>query len=233
MRGTVNLIIANGIRPEIRPAMYQPPAFREDRIEVKHQLIRAHPLGLLITAGPAGLLANLFPFLLDSEETDRGTLRLHIARANPQWRELEAIEECLVVFRGLQDYVTPSWYETKRETGKVVPTWNYVTVHAWGRPRVVHDDDWLRRQIEDLTDSRESLRAAPGKVDDAPPDFITAQMRGIIGIEIPISRIEGKWKMSQNRPEADRAGVVAGFREAGAAGEAIAAMVEERGRAME
>jgi len=115
----------------------------------------------------------------------------------------------------------------------VVPTWNYVTVHAWGRPRVVHDDDWLRRQIEDLTDSRESLRAAPWKVDDAPPDFITAQMRGIIGIEIPISRIEGKWKMSQNRPEADRAGVVAGFREAGAAGEAIAAMVEERGRAME
>jgi len=213
--------------------MYQPPAFREDRIAVKHQLIRAHPLGLLITAGPAGLLANLFPFLLDSEETDRGTLRLHIARANPQWRELEAIEECLVVFRGLQDYVTPSWYETKRETGKVVPTWNYVTVHAWGRPRVVHDDDWLRRQIEDLTDSRESLRAAPWKVDDAPPDFITAQMRGIIGIEIPISRIEGKWKMSQNRPEADRAGVVAGFREAGAAGEAIAAMVEERGRAME
>ena len=212
--------------------MYQPPAFREDRIEVQHQLIRAHPLGLLITAGPAGLLANLFPFLLDSEDTDKGTLRLHIARANPQWRELEAVEECLVVFRGPQDYVTPSWYETKRETGKVVPTWNYVTVHAWGRPRVIHDDVWLRRQIEDLTDSRESLRAAPWKVDDAPPDFIAAQMRGIIGVEIPISRIEGKWKMSQNRPEADRAGVVAGFREAGAAGEAIAAIVEERGRAL-
>ncbi|MDE2243052.1 MAG: FMN-binding negative transcriptional regulator [Bradyrhizobium sp.] len=211
--------------------MYQPPAFREDRIEVQHQLIRAHPLGLLITAGPAGLLANLFPFLVDSEGTDKGTLRLHIARANPQWCELEAVEECLVVFRGPQDYVTPSWYETKRETGKVVPTWNYVTVHAWGRPRVIHDDVWLRRQIEDLTDSRESLRPAPWKVDDAPPDFIAAQMRGIIGIEIPISRIEGKWKMSQNRPEADRAGVAAGFREAGAAGEAIAAIVEERGAA--
>ncbi|MDE2472105.1 MAG: FMN-binding negative transcriptional regulator [Bradyrhizobium sp.] len=212
--------------------MYQPPAFREDRIEVQHQLIRAHPLGLLITAGPAGLLANLFPFLVDSQGTGKGTLRLHIARANPQWCELEAVEECLVVFRGPQDYVTPSWYETKRETGKVVPTWNYVTVHAWGRPRVIHDDVWLRRQIEDLTDSRESLRPAPWKVDDAPPDFIAAQMRGIIGIEIPISRIEGKWKMSQNRPEADRAGVAAGFREAGAAGEAIAAIVEERGRAL-
>jgi transcriptional regulator len=212
--------------------MYQPPAFREDRIEVQHQFIRAHPLGLLITAGPAGLLANLFPFLLDSEGTDKGTLRLHMARANPQWRELEAVEECLVEFRGPQDYVTPSWYETKRETGKVVPTWNYVTVHAWGHPRVIHDDVWLRRQIEDLTDSRESLRAAPWKVDDAPRDFIAAQMRGIVGIEIPISRIEGKWKMSQNRPAADRAGVVAGFREAGAAGEAIAAIVEERGRAV-
>ena len=212
--------------------MYQPPAFREDHVEVQHQLIRAHPLGLLITAGPAGLLANLFPFLLDSEGTDKGTLRLHIARANPQWRELEAVEECLVVFCGPQDYVTPSRYETKRETGKVVPTWNYVMVHVWGRPRVIHDDVWLRRQIEDLTDSRERLRAAPWKVDDAPPDFIAAQMRAIIGVEIPISRTEGKWKMSQNRPAADRAGVVAGFREAGAAGEAIAAIVEERGRAL-
>jgi transcriptional regulator len=212
--------------------MYQPPAFREDRIEVQHHLIRAHPLALLITAGPTELLANLFPFLLDSEGTDKGTLRLHIARANPQWRELESVEECLVVFCGPQDYVTPSWYETKRETGKVVPTWNYVTVHVWGRPRVIHDDVWLRRQIEDLTDSRERLRAAPWKVDDAPPDFIAAQMRAIIGVEIPISRIESKWKMSQNRPEADRAGVVAGFREAGAAGEAIAAIVEERGRAL-
>ncbi|HEY3794774.1 MAG TPA: FMN-binding negative transcriptional regulator [Bradyrhizobium sp.] len=208
--------------------MYQPAHFREDRIEVQHQLIRAHPLGLLITAGPGGLLANLFPFLLDSDGSDKGTLRLHIARANPQWREIEAIEECLVVFQGPQDYVTPSWYATKRETGKVVPTWNYATVHAWGRPRVVNDDAWLRRQIEDLTASREGLRAAPWNVDDAPAEFIVAQMRGIVGVEIPLSRIEGKWKMSQNRPEADRAGVVAGFREAGEAGEKIAAIVEER-----
>jgi transcriptional regulator len=210
--------------------MYQPPHFREDRIEVQHQLIRANPLGLLITAGPGGLLANSFPFLLDCDRSDKGTLRLHIARANPQWRELEAVEECLVVFQGSQDYVTPSWYATKRETGKVVPTWNYATVHAWGRPRVVNDDVWLRRQIEDLTASREGLRAAPWHVEDAPPEFIVAQMRGIVGVEIPIARIEGKWKMSQNRPEADRAGVVAGFREAGEAGEAIAAIVEERGR---
>src|SRR5215470_2098279 len=207
--------------------MYQPSAFREDRIEVQHALIRAHPLGLLITSGPAGLLANLFPFLVDADGSEKGTLRLHIARANPQWKELEAIEECLVVFQGPQDYVTPSWYATKRETGKVVPTWNYVTVHAWGRPRVMNDDSWLRRQIEDLTNSRETQRTEPWLVSDAPDDFVAMQMRAIVGIEIPVSRIEGKWKMSQNRPEADRAGVIAGFREAG--DEAIAALVEERG----
>jgi transcriptional regulator len=210
-------------------AMYQPPAFREDRIEVQHELIRAHPLGLLITAGPGGLIANPFPFLLDPEGSEKGTLRLHIARANPQWRELEAVDECLVVFQGPQDYVTPSWYATKRETGKVVPTWNYATVHAWGRPHVMNDDAWLRRQIEDLTRSRESDRAEPWKVDDAPAEFVTAQMRGIVGVEIVISRIEGKWKMSQNRPPADRLGVIVGFREAGEAGEAIADLVAERG----
>ena len=209
--------------------MYQPPHFREDRIEVQHELIRTHPLGLLITAGPGGLIANPFPFLLDQEGSDKGTLRLHIARANPQWRELEAIEECLVVFQGPQDYVTPSWYATKRETGKVVPTWNYATVHAWGRPRVMNDDAWLRRQIEDLTRSRESHRAEPWQVDDAPADFVMAQMRAIVGVEIAISRIEGKWKMSQNRPPADRLGVIDGFRQAGEAGEAIAGLVAERG----
>jgi transcriptional regulator len=223
--------------------MYQPPAFREDRIEVQHALIRRHPLGLLITAGPGGLIANPFPFLLDAkasgdakapgqdgqEESGNGTLRLHIARANPQWRELEAVDECLIVFQGPQDYVTPSWYATKRETGKVVPTWNYATVHAWGRPRIMNDDAWLRRQIEDLTGSRESRRAEPWQVDDAPAEFVAAQMRGIVGVEIVISRIEGKWKMSQNRPEADRVGVIAGFRESGEAGEEIAALVAERG----
>jgi transcriptional regulator len=207
--------------------MYQPPVFREDRIDVQHALIRAHPLGLLITAGPAGLLANLFPFLVDAG-SEKGTLRLHIARANPQWKELQAIEECLVVFQGPQDYVTPSWYATKRETGKVVPTWNYATVHVWGRPRVMNDDAWLRRQLDDLTASREGPREEPWKVDDAPADFVAMQMRAIVGVEIPIARMEGKWKMSQNRPEADRTGVIEGFRAMGEAGEEIAALVAER-----
>jgi transcriptional regulator len=208
--------------------MYQLPVFREDRVEVQHELIRAHPLGLLISAGPSGLMANPLPFLIDADNSEHGTLRMHMARANPQWRELETVEECLVVFQGPQDYVTPSWYATKRETGKVVPTWNYATVHAWGRPLIINDAAWLRRQLDDLTLSREGVRPAPWRVDDAPPDFVAAQIEGIVGVEIPILRIEGKWKMSQNRPEADRAGVLAGFRERGEAGEPMAALVAER-----
>ena len=210
--------------------MYQPSAFREDRLDVQHALIRAHPLGLLITAGPAGLLANPLPFLLDAAGTQKGSLRLHMARANPQWKELAAVEECLIVFQGPQDYVTPSWYATKRETGKVVPTWNYATVHAWGRPRIMRDDAWLRRQLEDLTLSREGRRSEPWKVDDAPAEFVAMQMRAIVGVEIPIRHIEGKWKMSQNRPQADREGVIAGFREGGEAGEVLAKLVKERGK---
>jgi len=209
--------------------MYQPPNFREDRLDVQHSLIRAHPLGLIITAGAGGLMANWIPCLVDADGTEFGTIRCHLARANNQWRELASVEECMVVFQGPQDYVTPSWYATKRETGKVVPTWNYATVHVWGRPRVVQDDVWLRRQLDDLTQQCESDRPMPWKVDDAPADFVVAQMKGIVGIEIPITRIEGKWKMSQNRPEADRVGVLDGYREKGATAEGMAKLVAERG----
>jgi transcriptional regulator len=207
--------------------MYQPPAFREDRLEVQHELIRAQPLGLLITAGPSGLVANLIPFLITPEASPRGTLRAHFSRANPHWRELAAVEECLVVFQGPQDYVTPSWYVTKQETGKVVPTWNYVTVHAWGRPRVIEDGLWLRRQLDDLTHLNEGSRPTPWLVDDAPSDYVASQMKGIIGLEIPIDRIEGKWKVSQNRPAVDRAGVVTGLEAEGK--EVMARLVAERG----
>ncbi|MDB5510541.1 MAG: FMN-binding negative transcriptional regulator [Enterovirga sp.] len=209
--------------------MYQPPLFREDRLEVQHELIRANPLGLLITAGASGLMANPIPFLIDPEASEHGTLRCHLARANPQWRDLASVDECLVVFQGPQDYVTPSWYATKRETGKVVPTWNYATVHAWGRPSVTHEAGWLRRQLDDLTLLREGGRPVPWQVGDAPADFVAAQIRGIVGVEIPIGRIEGKWKVSQNRPEADRAGVHAGLAAAGESASAMAALVAERG----
>jgi transcriptional regulator len=208
--------------------MYQPPHFREDRLEVQHALIRTHSLGLLVTAGPGGLQANHVPFLVDADGSEHGTLRVHLARANPQLQELTTVTECLVVFQGPQQYISPSLYPTKREHGKVVPTWNYITVHAWGQPRVIDDAAWLRRQVEDLTLHKEGSRPAPWTVSDAPEQFVAAQLKGIIGIEIPIARIEGKWKVSQNRPAVDQTGVVAGLRGNGDDAEIMAALVAER-----
>ena len=210
--------------------MYQPPHFREDRRDVQHALIKAHSLGLLITAGPEGLQANYIPFLIDAQASDNGTLRAHLARANPQLRELAAVEECLVVFQGPQAYVSPSLYPSKRETGKVVPTWNYITVQAWGRARVMDDANWIRGQIDDLTRHKEADRAAPWNVADAPDTFLTSQIKAIVGLEIPILRIEGKWKVSQNRVAPDAAGVAAGLRGEGEEADAVAAAVAERMR---
>jgi transcriptional regulator len=210
--------------------MYQPPHFREDRVEVQHDLIRAHPLGLLITSGPSGLLANPIPFVIYSDASAHGTLRAHLSRGNPHWRELMAVEQCLIVFQGPHEYITPSWYPSKHEHGKAVPTWNYVTVHAWGRPAVTEDAGWLRRQLEDLTSLKEGTRPAPWLVSDAPAPYLAAQMKGIVGVEIPIDRIEGKWKASQNKAEVDRAGVVAGLRsEYGESAKVMADLVAERG----
>ncbi len=192
--------------------MYIPSSFRESRIEVMHGLIRLHPLGIIITGGAGGLMASSVPFLVYAEEGTSGTLRAHMARANSHWHELGRVSECLVVFQGEQGYITPSWYPSKKETHKVVPTWNYATVHAWGKPQIVEDVAWLRRLLEDLTNSQEHKRTQPWKVGDAPGSFIEAQISAIVGFEIPIKRIEGKWKMSQNRPDADRTGVVEGLR---------------------
>lgn len=210
--------------------MYQPPHFQETRPDVLHGLIRAHPLGLLVSNGSDGPVANPLPFLLDADVPPNGRLRVHLAKANPQWRLLadNPASPVLVVFQGADTYVTPSWYETKRETGKVVPTWNYATVHCWGRPTVIEDAGWLRRQIGALTDHKESGRAAPWAVEDAPEPYVQSQIKGIVGLEIPVARSEGKWKVSQNRPEADRVGVVEGLRESDAAS-GMAALVAERG----
>ena len=210
--------------------MYQPPHFREERLDVLHALIESHPLGLLITAGPGGLQANNVPFLIDAKMSERGTLRAHLARANPQAQELAAVTECLVVFQGPQHYISPSLYATKQETGKVVPTWNYITVQAYGAPRVIDDAGWLRQQIDDLTRHQESPRAAPWHVSDAPETFIAAQAKGIVGLEIPIARLDGKWKVSQNRPAADQAGVAAGLRGLGGNADAMADAVAARGK---
>jgi len=190
--------------------MYQPPHHREDRLEIQHALIRAHPLGLLVSHGPDGLAANQVPFLLDAAASPLGTLAGHLARANDQWRHLDGAE-VLIVFQGPAAYVTPAWYETKRETGKVVPTWNYTTVQARGLVRVIEDQDWLAAQVARLTGEQEAGRAEPWAVGDAPPAYVAAMLRGIVGIEIVVAAIEGKWKVSQNRSAADRRGVADGL----------------------
>jgi len=195
--------------------MYEPPLHRQDDLAAQHALIRARPLGLLISHGPSGLLANSIPFTLVDDGTRFGMLRCHVARANPQWRDLQTASEVLVVFQGAGSYITPSWYATKRETGKVVPTWNYQMVQARGRPEVIETVEWLRAQIEQLTNEREARREKPWAVGDAPEDFIAQQMRAIVGVEIPVADMRGKWKVSQNRNDADRAGVIEGLSETG------------------
>jgi len=191
--------------------MYQPPHFREDDLGTQHALIRAYPLGMLITSGNSGLLANPVPFHLDGEAAEKGVLRLHLARANSQWKDIRDGATVLAVFQGADSYVTPSWYKTKQETGKVVPTWNYAIVQARGPARIVEDAGWLLSQIEAITSQHENSRPMPWSVNDAPDDFISAQLKGIVGIEIEISAIEGKWKVSQNRPVGDREGVASGL----------------------
>ena len=190
--------------------MYCPPLFREDRLEAQHAFIRSHPLGLLISSGPSGLLANLLPFELKTGASERGVLQAHMARANPQWREIDD-RAVLIVFRGADAYVSPSLYATKRETGKVVPTWNYTMVQARGTAKIRDDEHWLAGQLAKLTSAREAGRPAPWAVSDAPADYIEAQMKHIVGVEIEIVALEGKWKLSQNQPEANRRSVLAGF----------------------
>ncbi len=206
--------------------MYLPAQFEESRVEVLHALIRAHPLGALVTRSGDGLEANHIPFEVDPAPGPLGTLRAHVARANPVWRQAPPGEEALVIFQGPEAYISPAWYPTKQETGKVVPTWNYAVVHACGVPRFIDDPVWLRAFVERLTDRHEGGRPEPWKVADAPADFIQAMVGAIVGLEIPITRLAGKWKVSQNRPPWDRDGVVAGLlRERGGAGAAMADLV--------
>jgi transcriptional regulator len=192
--------------------MYVPSHFEESRPDVLHELIRQHPLAALVTLGSKGLEANHIPLELDPEPAPFGTLRGHVARGNPLWRDFSRAIEALAVFQGPQAYISPSWYQTKRETGKVVPTYNYIVVHAYGPIRIIEDRAWLRGLVERLTNRYEAGRAKPWKVTDAPADFVEQMLGAIVGIEIPLTRLVGKWKVSQNRPSADRDGVVAGLR---------------------
>jgi transcriptional regulator len=195
--------------------MYLPKHFEETRVETLHELIRAHPLGALVTLTPGGLDANHIPFEVDPEPAPFGTLRGHVARANPVWRDFARDVEALVMFQGPETYVSPSWYPSKQETAKVVPTWNYVVVHAHGPLRFIDDRRWLRAFVERLTNRHEAGRRDPWKITDAPADYIDKQVGAIVGLEIPLTRLVGKWKVSQNRPAQDRDGVVEGLRRQG------------------
>jgi transcriptional regulator len=211
--------------------MYLPRHFEETRVETLHELIRAHPLGALVTLGPGGLDANHIPFEVDPDPTPLGTLRGHVARANPVWREFTRDAEALVLFQGPETYISPSWYPSKQETAKVVPTWNYVVVHAHGPLRVIDDRQWLRAFVTRLTNHHEGGRRDPWKVTDAPGDYIETQLGAIVGLEIPITRLVGKWKVSQNRPARDQAGVADGLSQEGHPAASAMAELVRRSRA--
>jgi transcriptional regulator len=190
--------------------MYTPPAFADNDADSIKATIRAARLANLITATADGPLATPLPLFLDDTEGERGVLYGHVARANPQWQAVP-IGEALAVFMGPDAYVTPSWYAAKQATGKVVPTWNYIAVHAYGPVEFFQEPQRLLAAVTRLTNIHEHPRAEPWAVSDAPADFIAAQLRGIVGVRIPVTRFEGKRKMSQNRPEADRIRVAAGL----------------------
>lgn len=192
--------------------MYIPPAFHENDLPALHDTMRAARLCNFVTATNDGPIATPLPLLVNPTEGPNGTLYGHLARANPQWK-LPALGQAVALFMGPDAYVTPAWYAAKQEHGKVVPTWNYVAVHAYGTAEFFDDADRLLDVVTRLTNLHEGQRPEPWAVTDAPAPFIRAQLRGIVGLRLPIARIEGKRKMSQNRPEADRRNVAAGLAE--------------------
>ncbi|UZE11936.1 FMN-binding negative transcriptional regulator [Pseudomonas sp. B21-053] len=191
--------------------MYTPSSFAIDDLQDLHQQILATRLAMLVTHGEQGLQASHIPLLLDAEQGPNGTLYGHLAKANPQWKELQNGAEALVIFAGADAYVSPGFYPAKAEHGKVVPTWNYVAVHAYGVAEVFTDADRLRNLVSALTDRHEADRTQPWKVADAPADYIAGMLRAIVGFALPIERLEGKRKLSQNRSAADIAGVREGL----------------------
>ncbi len=210
--------------------MHTPKHFEEPRIEVLHDLIRKQSLATLVVMGSSGLNANHIPLYLSGEPGPLGTLRGHVSRSNPVWKDFDAAIEALAIFSGPEAYITPNWYATRRETGQAVPTWNYVVAHAHGPLRVIEDPTWLRAHVEELTRHKESGFPEPWTMADAPSDYIARLLAGIVGLEMTVTRIEGKWKVSQNQPESNRRGVVAGLEASGDPhARAMAALVRERG----
>ena len=191
--------------------MYVPKHFEESRVDVLHDLIIAHPFSTLVTMSSIDINANHIPLHLIQEAGQYGTLQGHVARANPVWSDLVNDVEALVIFQGPNSYITPSWYPTKQEHGKVVPTWNYVTVHAYGTLRVMDDPTWVKNQLESLTTQQEASFDKPWAISDAPVEFTDKMISAVVGIEILITKLTGKWKVSQNQPALNQAGVVQGL----------------------
>ena len=211
--------------------MYIPKHFEETRVDVLHALIETYPLATLITHSTRGLNANHVPMYLTPEPAPYGTLRAHVARGNALVEDLTENPDVLAVFQGPNAYISPSWYATKEETGRVVPTWNYATVHAKGRARAIDDPVWLRAQITALTERNEAPFAEPWSVDDAPADYIDKLIGSIVGVEIELHALHGKSKVSQNQPAANAAGVLAGLRACDQLGaQAMADLVRERAK---
>jgi transcriptional regulator len=208
--------------------MYLPKLHEERDPGVLHALIRAHPLGTWATQGDDGIIMNHVPFILDAARGPYGTLMCHVARANTVWKSFSRTIDSVIAFQGAEAYISPSWYASKGLHGKVVPTWNYAVVHAHGIPEVLADESRLLEHLTQLTDAHESGRPARWQIGDAPADFIRHMSQQIVGIEIPISRIVGKWKVSQNRSPEDRRGVVAGLNANGdARSREMAALVDQ------
>ena len=198
--------------------MYTPTHFAESRPEVLHALMRAHPLATLVLTDEAGALdAHHLPLLLQVDEQGRAWLRGHVARANPLWRQAQGVDglPVLVIFQGAQAYISPNWYPSKAETHRAVPTWNYAVVHAHASLRAVDDAAWLRALLADLTAAHEARQPQPWQLSDAPADYLDRMLAAVVGIELDITQLQGKWKTSQNQPAANRAGVVAGLTQHG------------------
>ncbi len=200
---------------QVRMPMYVPGHFSEQSDEVMHALIRACPLGLLVVAGAGGLEANHIPFLLSVADGGRATLLGHVTKANPVWRTPGPSTAALVVFQGPAGYISPGWYPSKLEHGRVVPTWSYAAVHAQGTVTFHDDPHWTRKQMEWLTHQMEAGREHPWAVADAPADYVDRLVANVVGVEIVVERLTGKWKVSQNQSDANRAGVVKGLQDAG------------------
>jgi len=209
--------------------MYIPASNAEHRPGAMFDYMAAHPLATLVTSSGEGMIATHLPLLVDRTRGAHGTLAGHIARANPQQRQARDGDEALVIFSGHDTYITPAFYPSKARDGKVVPTWNYVAVHAYGTLRFVSDPVELRRHLEELTSHHEAPREQPWAVSDAPDDYIARMLGAIVGVEIEITRLEGKWKMSQNRSSEDVDGVIAGLEASGdAAAREVAGIVRAR-----